>query len=83
VRFRKRCYGRYYGREQKPVAQQVELGTPKHRLLQHLQAVDLSLDRAVTPTQQDASFDRLIVCAQPYGKAPQGRYTTATARASQ
>src|SRR5215471_7843451 len=61
-------------REQEPLAQQVELGAPKHRALQHLQAVDLAFDRAITPGQHQAGFHGFIVRAQPYGKALHRRY---------
>jgi hypothetical protein len=35
--------------EQEPLAQEVELGTPKHGSLQHLQAINLAFDGAITP----------------------------------
>src|SRR5688572_18802295 len=55
--------------EQEPPAQEVDLGPPKHGPLQHLQAIDLAFDGAVTPTQREACFHRLIVSPQPSGKA--------------
>jgi hypothetical protein len=35
--------------EQEPPAQEVDLGAPKYRPLQHLQAINLAFDGAITP----------------------------------
>ena len=44
----------------------------KHLALEHFEAIDVPLDRASTPRQGDARFDRRIVLVQPGGKALQG-----------
>ena len=55
-------------RQEKALLEQIEFGTAKHLALQHLEAVDVAFDRAVTPGQGDPGFDRVIVVAQPFGK---------------
>ena len=47
-------------RPQEAAAEEIEARSAKHVALQHLQAVDVPLDRAGTPGQGDAGFDRCI-----------------------
>jgi hypothetical protein len=63
-------------RASEPPAEEIDLGAPTHRPLQHLQPGDLAFHGAVTPGQPEAGFDRLIIGAEPRRKAPQGRYGT-------
>src|SRR5262249_52002642 len=60
------------GRPQEAAAQEIEVGAAKHLAFHHFQPVDVPLDRAGTPGQGDAGFDRLIVLAEPARKALQG-----------
>src|SRR5262249_51764588 len=60
------------GRPQEAAAQEIEGRPAKHLALEHFQPVDVPLDRAGTPGQGDAGFDRLIVLAEPARKALQG-----------
>jgi hypothetical protein len=69
--------------EQKPSAQEVNLGASKHGALEHLQGIDVALDGAGTPTQREAGFDRSIVRASPVAKRRRGAAPLATASASQ
>ena len=59
-------------RQEKALLEQIEFGTAKHLALQHLEAVDMAFDRAVTPGQGNPGFDGLIVIAQPLRKPLQG-----------
>ena len=49
----------------------------KHLAFQHLQAIDMAFDGAVTPWDSHPSFDRRIVVAEPLRKTPQGLHRTA------
>ena len=60
------------GRPQEAAAEEIEACTAKHLAFQHLQPVDVPLDRAGTPGQGDTGFHRRIVLAQSVGKALQG-----------
>src|SRR5215831_21361383 len=60
------------GRPQEAAAQEIEVRAAKHLAFHHFQPVDVPLDRAGTPRQGDAGFDRLIVLAEPARKALQG-----------
>ena len=51
--------------EQEPSTQEVHACTPKHRSLQHLQAINLAFDLSVAPTQREASFHCVIVLSFP------------------
>ena len=64
------------GRPQEAAAEEIEARPAKHLAFQHFQAVDVPLDRAGTPGQGDARFDRLIVVAEPVGKALHGLQRT-------
>jgi hypothetical protein len=48
----------------------------KHLAFHHFQPVDVPLDRAGTPRQGDAGFDRCIVLAEPARKALEGLQRT-------
>ena len=56
----------------KAAAEQIEARPANHLAFQHFQTVDVPLDRARTPGQGDARFDRLIVVAEPARKALHG-----------
>ena len=60
------------GRPQEAAAQEIEVRAAKHLAFHHFQPVDVPLDRAGTPRQGDAGFDRRIVLAEPARKALQG-----------
>ena len=70
-------------RPQEAVPQEIEVRAAKHLPLQHFEAVDMALDRPITPGQRDARFDGLIVVVEPGGEASQGLQGTAAARCSQ
>ena len=56
--------------------QEIETRAAKHLPLQHFEAVDVPLDRAIGPRQGHARFDGRIVVAEPTGKAAQGLQRT-------
>ena len=56
------------GQQEAPL-QQIERGPAEHLALDELQAVHVALDRAVAPRQRYPRFDRLVIVAQPVGKA--------------
>ena len=60
------------GRQQEAAAEQIEARAAKHLALQHLEAIDVPLDRAGTPGQGDARFDGFLVVAEPGGEASHG-----------
>ena len=45
----------------------------KHLAFEHLQAVDLAFDRALTPRQRDGSLDGGQVRPEPFGEASEGQ----------
>jgi hypothetical protein len=57
-------------------AEEIETRSPKHLALQHLQTVDVSLDRAATPGQRHPGFDRRIILVESGSKALQGLQRT-------
>src|SRR6266403_1962439 len=57
----------FRGREQAPT-QQIQLGAAEHLALEHLQPIDVTLDRAITPRQSDAGFDGVVIVPQPFRK---------------
>src|SRR4029450_3721621 len=64
------------GRLQEAAAQEIEVRAAEHLAFHHFQAVDVPLDRAGTPRQGDAGFDRCIVLAEPARKALEGLQRT-------
>src|SRR5439155_16236054 len=64
-------------RPQEAVLQEIEVGAAKHLTLQHLETIDMTLDRPATPGQRDPGFDGLVVVIQPRGEAAQGLQRTA------
>ena len=50
-------------------AEEIEARPAEHLALQHLEAVDMPLDRARTPGEGDARFDRGIVLGEPSREA--------------
>jgi hypothetical protein len=63
-------------RQEKALLEQIEFGTATHLALQHLEAVDVAFDRAVTPGQGDPGFDGVIVIADPLRTPLQGHERT-------
>lgn len=63
-------------RQQKTPLEQIEFRPAKHLALQHLEAVDVAFDWAITPAQGDSGFDGVIVIAQSFGKPLQGHEGT-------
>ena len=61
---------------QEAAAEEIEARPAKHLAFQHLEAIDVPLDRTRAPGQRDPRFDRLIVVAQPGRKASQGLQRT-------
>ena len=59
-------------RPQEAVAEEIEARPAKHLALQHFQAIDMPFHGTATPGQRDTRFDRLIVVAEPVGKALHG-----------
>ena len=64
------------GRPQEAAAEEIEVRAAKHLAFHHFQPVDVPLDRAGTPRQGDAGFDRCIVLAEPARKALEGLQRT-------
>src|SRR5712691_6496074 len=52
-------------------AEEIETRPSKHLAFEHLEAIDMALDRSSGPRQRHARFDCRIVIAQPLGKALQ------------
>src|SRR4029453_12740031 len=63
-------------RQHEATMQEIETRAAKHLPLQHFEAVDVPLDRAIGPRQGHARFDGRIVVAEPTGKAAQGLQRT-------
>ena len=40
-----------------------------HLTLEHLEAIDMALHRAVAPRQSNAGLDGIIIFPEPFGKA--------------
>jgi hypothetical protein len=59
------------GQEKTPL-EQIKAGAAEHLALEHFQTIDVTLDRAGTPREGHAGFDRVVVVAQPFRKALQG-----------
>ena len=57
-------------------AEEIEARPAKHLALEHFEAIDVPLDRTGRPRQGHPRFDRLIVVAEPVGKALQGLQRT-------
>src|SRR5215475_12445068 len=57
----------FRGQQQAPT-QQIKLGAAEHLALEHLQPIDVTLDRAITPRQRDAGFDGVVIFPQPFRK---------------
>src|SRR5882672_11904 len=53
-------------------AEEIEARPATHLALEHFEAMDVPLDRTGRPGQGHPRFDRLIVVAEPVGKALQG-----------
>jgi hypothetical protein len=68
--------------EQEPPAPEVDLGTSKHRSLEHLLAINLVFDRTDTPRQRQGSFHGLPV-RSPVAKRRHGATGLAVACANQ
>lgn len=64
------------GRPQEAAAEEIEGRAAKHLAFHPCQPVDVPLDRAGTPRQGDAGFDRGIVLAEPARKALEGLQRT-------
>src|SRR5262249_30865581 len=64
------------GLPQEAAAEEIEARAAKHVAFQHLQPVDVPLDRAGTPGQGHPGFDRLIVLLEPARKALEGLQRT-------
>jgi len=58
--------------EQEAAVEEIEVGPAKHLALEHLEAIDMALDRAIGPGHGHPSFDGVIVLVEPFGKALQG-----------
>src|SRR5262249_10137746 len=61
---------------QEAAAEQIKVCSANHLAFQHLEAVDVSRDRAGTPGQGHPSFDCLIVLLEPARKALPGLQRT-------
>src|SRR5215204_4683804 len=61
---------------QHPCPQQVEVSTPVHLPLDHLQAMDLPFDLPLTPLITERRPDGPDIIGQPVGEAHQLRYLT-------
>src|SRR5918994_3691730 len=55
------------------IAEEIEPRPAKHLALEHLQAIDVPFDRALTPGPRDPGFHGGVILTQPFGKAPEGR----------
>jgi hypothetical protein len=64
------------GRQEEASGQQIDSRSAKHLTLQHLQAINLPFDRALTPRQRHCCLDGGIVLVEPSGEAPKGREST-------
>src|SRR5205085_9300692 len=64
-------------RPQEAVLQEIEVGAAKHLTLQHLETIDMTLDRPATPGQRAPGFDGLVVVIQPRGEAAHSVQCTA------
>src|SRR5215468_3873927 len=64
------------GRPQEAAAEEIETCTPEHLALQHLEAIDVPLDRAGTPGQGHTGVDGLVVLLEPARKALEGLQRT-------
>jgi hypothetical protein len=53
--------------------EEIHLRPANQLAFQHLQAVDLALDRALPPRQRDGGLDGGQVRPEPFGNAPEGR----------
>jgi hypothetical protein len=53
--------------------EEIESRPAKHLALEHLQAVDLALDRSLTPGQRHPGLHGGVILTHPFGKAPEGR----------
>jgi hypothetical protein len=60
-------------RQEEALGQQNELRSATHLALEHLQAIDVPFDGALTPGQRHPSLDAGIVLTQSFGKALEGR----------
>jgi len=47
--------------EQEAAVEEIEVGPAKHLALEHLEAIDMALDRAIGPGHGHPSFDGVIV----------------------
>ena len=63
-------------RQHEAAAEEIEVCAAKHLPFQHLEAVDMPLDRAIRPGQRHAGFDGRIVVLESGGKAAQGLLRT-------
>src|SRR5262244_3192335 len=63
-------------REQEAAVEEIEVRSAKHLAFQHLEAIDMALDRSVAPGHGHPSFDRVVVLREPLRKASQGRQRT-------
>ena len=62
--------------EQEAAVEEIEVGPAKHLALEHLEAIDMALDRAIGPGHGHTRFDGVIVLVEPFGKALQGLQRT-------
>jgi hypothetical protein len=60
-------------RQAEASGQQIEPGPAEHLALQHLQAVDVPFNGALTPRQRHRCRDSSVILTQASGKAPEGR----------
>src|SRR5262249_30612413 len=65
------------GRPQEAAAQEIEVGAAKHLPLQHVEAIEMALDRPATPGQRAPGFDGLVVVIEPRGEAAHSVQCTA------
>ena len=61
------------GRRENATAEQVEIGAAKHLALEHLQPVDVPLDRPGTPTKGKAGDDGIVITAEARDKGVERR----------
>jgi hypothetical protein len=61
------------GHQQNASGEEIESGPAEHLALQHLQAVDVPFDGALTPRQRHCCLDSSVILTQAFGQAPEGR----------
>ncbi len=62
--------------EHEAAAQEIEVCSAKHLAFQHLEAIDMALDRSIGPGHGHPGFDRIVILRQPLRKASQSLQRT-------